>query len=360
MTAIDDAFTAIDTALAEVRALFAKSELDNVTLFADNVAKADLIDALTVDRDLWKTEAARLQAKYEPVTPPPPPPVDPPPPPALRFPTLGACPINGGGTLLTVESKWGDGPERPVIGRYFDADNPSGIGTRPPIADMPSVVYSAKPDHVLTDAELIAIGGYLTQPTDLFCPWHEPDVKWKKLVKSSGQAAADAALAQWLNIQTEAAKSIARLRAAGKIKYDSINISGGWIFTSDTSTAKFVPTTPATYAGFDLDGTTNTTGSYFDWSQAAILNRINAFVAGHGYKGWLVTEYSWTALTADTTRAQRVAAITAQVPKILAAGALSIVVYDYDNNPGEALRTSPEITAMKAAVPAELTAGSLP
>lgn len=327
------AFDALDVAAVNVRAAFNRVVDENTVFAADNRVKADLI----------AVQAARI-AVLEGTVPP-----DPVPLPVVGFPTLGACPINGGGNLLTVESKWGDGPERAVVGRYFSGSRSTAIGTRPPVADMPCVILSTKPDSAYTDAELVSLGTTsLTQPLDLFCTWHEPDVKYKKLAG----VAAESALAQWRDISSKKNAAIARLRAAGQIQFDSIDIFGGWIFTDNIDDSKFVPDVKATYVGIDIDGTTGGS-SYYNWADPVLLARINAFVAKHGYKGWFATEYAWGATVGDraTGFPGRIAAIRAQVPKILAAGCMSIVVYDYDNNPDEALRTAPEIAAMKAAVP---------
>lgn len=260
---------------------------------------------------------------------------------------LGACPIAGGSNLAPVVSKWGRNPPRPIYGRVFDPNEWTDLVPRPPLADVPAIVASFKPATFVTEAQLISIGRALTQGIDVLVAWHENDVKHKQGDYDTAEMNRKRA------IQADMTTKVGKLRADGKIRYRTGEVYGGWRMKRTGDIDMYIPDTAGDVLILDYDGTKGGT-VYEDWASAQVLKETRRIMDGP-YKGkpLIIGEYAWGATTNDPDRTRRVAAIQAQVPKIIAAlHPEAIVAFDFENLPGEAFVNANEIAALKAAIPA--------
>lgn len=346
---LDNARTALDTAAVEAAALLADLQAKAVLLAQreETIAgQQTTIGVQTARISALEEDNARLIALLE--TDPEPVPD----PPSSSFSLLlGACPMSKQ-PLSSVVSKWGRNPTRKVAGRPFDSDEWSPF-TRPAVVDMPMIVASFKPRDVLSFDELIAVGDTLTESRDVLVTWHENDVKFLK--GDYSQAQMDA----YREMQAVHTERVRELRADGKVRFRTGEVYGGWrLMQAGTVKAmdKFIPRVTGDVFCLDLDGTPDkASGTYEDWSSTQKMGEARRLHDRY-YPGKpiVVTEYSWGGIRDDTNRARRTAAITLQVPRILAAlpEIEAFIVFDFENYPGEPFLLANEIGAVKAAVPA--------
>jgi hypothetical protein len=307
-------------------------------LYAATVALEADVDATFAQKDQTITNlngAVALQKVYiaeleqwkltYPGTPPvpvPDPPVPPPPVPVGRT-LFGACPRT---TVAAVGSKFG--PTYSL--REFDnAKGTAMVFERP--ADCDRLHGSSKLGFLPSDAQLIKLFAPF-KDGDFWSANHEWDVKHQNALKA-GDASAEAKRLATQQVNNACYDAIVRLRDAKLIPFVwVVNTIAVWRFSGGAQSPNLY-FCKADYLGVDMDGTTTQAGtSYPDWASTTILANIGSFVKASGYKGFTVPEFGWPQLLTDKDGAKRIAAIKAQIPRVVAAGALGVEWFDNDSN----------------------------
>lgn len=324
MTAYDDIRNATD--LAETQ------HIQVVQLLAeagDTIAEqAATISGLTAENDELRKALDECQGG------------NPDPEPPVMVQRVGACPAAGGFSTTaaaTVVGKWGSGASV----RLFSGSDLRSVAPRPATAGRVHASWKPLGGQPMTEASVRAACINLLEG-DVVTVEHEADVK---RLSGGSQADLDARMA----LQDEFHRLVKIVRP------DLLTscVLAAWRFRQEaTGTQAPEPyLTDADLLGVDLDGVNSlTAASYYDFRQ--MLPRTRQ-VADRDYGGrWTCPEFGWPRLNNDPNGTGRVAAINAQTPAILAAGAYSLEWFDYPTVPGYTLTLTNERAAWQSFVDA--------
>lgn len=284
----------------------------------------DLIEDAAYQAKISVLEARVLELERERDEDPEPPP--PPPPPVEAASTaFGACVLTTEQGVLTRL-----GPKAGVRRFYRPQD-----GMKAPTVPAGCSFFhvSWKPAQQPTIAQLIAACRPL-RPGDGVTLHHELDVKHK-------QGLSTAELDRLLKMQSQFHADIVDLRKAGDIpEVETWLVHAAWRYSGGSeSPERYLA--DADVLGPDLDGANSRTKQsfYLDWASPVFIENITR-VADRDYDGkWGAPEYGERLIDSDdelatgTVGAKRLAAVREQVPKLVAAGARSVLWFDQESDP---------------------------
>lgn len=302
---------------AAIRTALDAAQAEYITFVEEDLAEDKAFQA-----EIAKLEARVVELEKELEGDPDPPP--PPPLPEADHTEFGACLLtNEQGVLTRFGPKAG-------IRRFYGPSDGMAVPKVPTGCSFFHVSW--KPGTQPSRTQLVAACKPLRKG-DGVTLHHELDVKHKKGLSTSE-------LARLLDMQSKFHADIVALRDAGDIP-DVLTwlVHAGWRYSGgNESPDQYMA--DADVLGPDLDGANSRIAQsfYVDWASSVFIGNITKAANARFGGRWGAPEYGERLLDIDDEKAtgvvgaKRLAAIKQQVPKLVAAGARSLLWFDNESN----------------------------